>query len=88
MKADIRLRLEAAIREAPALGDRVLISELIEMMEPLGIRRQQVSASVGALKIDAKAHGRRGSHRVASVSAEDAERMIGWLLETRRAGDD
>ena len=88
MKADIRRRLEADIAAAQEPTDRVMLTELVEMLAPLGVRRQQVSAAVGALKIDAKAHGRRNGRRGSSVSADDAAKMISWLLEARRTSGD
>ena len=83
MKADIRRRLEAALVAPSAVEERVLISELAAMVKPLGVPRQRISAALGVLKITMMEH----SNRVTSVTPDEAERIINWLLATRRVND-
>ena len=67
-----------------AIEDRVLTEELSEMLQPLGVKQERMAAAMGVLGIKSTSHGRQGVHRVASVSVAEAEKIIGWLLATRR----
>ena len=67
-----------------AIDDRVLTEELSEMLRPLGVKEERMAAAMMALGIKSVSHGRRLGHRIASVSVAEAEKIIGWLLSTRR----